>query len=111
MGCRWAALLSGGFLLLGRVDPGCAWQFWWGRWLAGEAFGVGVAGGGQDLGAPGPDGGPAVVDVGGGVQAEPPVAVIVVVPEEKSSQCALGGFDRGEPGGKTLRGARSLPGL
>ncbi len=27
-------LLSGGFLLLGRVDPGCAWQVWRGGWLA-----------------------------------------------------------------------------
>jgi hypothetical protein len=43
----------------------------WRSWrLAGEAFGVGVVGGGQDSGAPGLyDCGPAVVDVGGGVQA------------------------------------------
>ena len=39
-----------------------------------------MVGGGQDLGAAGPDGcGPAVVDVGGGVQAEPAVPVLVVV--------------------------------
>ena len=49
-------LLSGAFFLLRRVDPGCAWQVWRCRWLADEAFGVGEVGGGQDLGAPGPDG-------------------------------------------------------
>lgn len=60
----------------GGVDPGCAWQFRRHRWLADEAFGVGVAGGGQDLGALSLDGcGPAVVDVGGGVQAGPAMAV------------------------------------
>ena len=94
-------LLSVGFLLLGRVDPGCAWQFRRGWWLADEAFGVGVVGGVQDLGASGLDGcGPAVVDVGGGVQAEPAVPVLVVIPGEEVLAVRPGGFDRGEPGGK-----------
>jgi hypothetical protein len=57
----------------------------WRSWrLAGEAFGVGVVGGGQDSGAPGLyDCGPAVVDVGGGVQSEPAVAMLVVIPGEE----------------------------
>ena len=43
-----------------------------------------MVGGGQDLGAPGLDGrGLAVVDVCGGVQAEPAVTVLVVVPAEE----------------------------
>jgi len=46
---------------------------------------VGVVGGGQDLGAPGPDGcGQAVVDVGGGVQAEPAVMMLVKTPTQTS---------------------------
>jgi hypothetical protein len=62
---------------------------------------VGQVGGGQDLGAPGPDGGgPAVVDVGGGVQAEPAVMMLVVVPGEEFLAVRPGGLDRGEPGGE-----------
>ena len=96
-----AVLLSAGLLLLGRVDPGCAWQFWRCGWLADEALGVGEVGGVQDLGACGPDGrGVAVVDVGGGVQAEPAVAVLVVVPGEEFLAVRAGGLDRGEPGGE-----------
>src|SRR5580692_1567442 len=54
-------LLRVDLFVLGRVDPGCAWQFRRGWRLADEALGVGVVGGGQDPGAPGPDGcGPAV---------------------------------------------------
>ena len=49
-------LLSAGLLVLGRVDPGCAWQFRRGWRFADEAFGVSEIGGVQDLGAPGPDG-------------------------------------------------------
>ena len=95
-------LLSVGLLVLGRVDPGCAWQVWRDRWLADEAFRMGEIGRGQDLGAPGLDGcGPAVVDVGGGVQAEPAVAVLVVVPGEEVLAVRPGGFDRGEPGGES----------
>jgi hypothetical protein len=40
------------------------------------------------------------VDVGGGVQAEPAVAVLVVVPAEKVLAVRAGGLDRGEPGGE-----------
>jgi hypothetical protein len=49
-------LLSVSLLVLGRVDPGCAWQFRRDGWFADEAFGVGVVGGGQGLGALGLDG-------------------------------------------------------
>jgi hypothetical protein len=77
-------LLSGGFFLLRRVDPGVGRQFWRGWWLADEALGVGVVGGGQDAGACGPDGcGVAVMDVRGGVQAEAAVAVLGVIPAEE----------------------------
>ena len=98
-------LLSAGLLVLGRVDPGCAWQFRRGWRFADEAFGVGVVGGVQDLGAVGPDGcGLAVVDVGGGVQAEPAVMMLVVVPGEEVLAVRPGGFDRGEPGGEARAG-------
>jgi hypothetical protein len=62
---------------------------------------VGVVGGGQGLGALSLDGlGPAVVDVGGGVQAEPAVMMLVVVPGEEVLAVRPGRFDRGEPGGE-----------
>ena len=94
-------LLSAGLFLLGRVDPGCARQFRRGGRLADEALGVGGVGGVEDLGALGPDGrGVAVVDVGGGVQAEPAVAVVVVVPGEEFLAVRPGGLDRGESRGK-----------
>ena len=49
-----------------------------------------LVGGGKDAGPGSLDGGSAaVVDVGGGVQAEAAVAVLVVVPGKKSRQCAL----------------------
>ena len=58
-----------------------------------------MVGGGQDLGAAGPDGcGPAVVDISSGVQAEAAVMVLVVVPGEEVLAVGPGGFDRGEPG-------------
>ncbi len=92
-------ILSAGLFLLGRVDPGCAWQFRRGGWLGDEALGVSGVGGVQDLGAGGPDGrGVAVVDVGGGVQAEAAVAVVVVVPAEEVLAVRAGGLDRAEPG-------------
>jgi len=92
-------LLGAGLLLLGRVDPGRARQFRRGGRLADEALGVGGVGGVQDLGALGPDGGGvSVVDVGGGVQAEPAVMMLVVVPAEESLAVRAGGLDRGEPG-------------
>jgi len=62
---------------------------------------VGGVGGVQDLGALGPDGrGVAVVNVGGGVQAESPVAVVVVVPAEEFLAVRAGGLDRAKPGGE-----------
>jgi hypothetical protein len=56
---------------------------------------VGEVGGVQDLGAPGLDClGVAVVDIGGGVQAESAVGtVLVVVPAEKVLAVRLGSFD------------------
>ena len=90
--------MSGGFFLLGRVDPGCARQF-------GGAGGLptkrsGWAGRRRSARwARGLDGwGAAVVDVGGGVQAEPAVAVLVVVPAEEFLAVRPGGLDRGEAG-------------
>ena len=93
--------MSGGLFLLGWVDPGCVRQFWRGRRLADEAFGVGEVCGSQDLGAPGPDEpSPPVMDVGGGVQAEPAVPMVVVVPGEELLAVRTGGFDRGEAAGE-----------
>jgi hypothetical protein len=40
----------------------------------------------------------AVVDVGGGVQSEAAVTVVVVVPAEEVLAVRAGGLDRGEPG-------------
>jgi hypothetical protein len=92
---------------LGRVDPERARQPWRGGWLADEAFEVGVVGGVQDEGASGLDVCRlAVVDVGGGVQAEAAVAVLVVVPAEKVLAVRPGCLDRGEPG----RERRPVPG-
>jgi hypothetical protein len=52
--------------------------------LAYEPFGVGVIGSVQDDGPGVADvAGAAVVDVGGGVQADPGMAMIVVVPGEE----------------------------
>jgi hypothetical protein len=66
-----------------------------------EAFGVLVVGGGQDPGAAGLDGcGCAVVDVGGGVQAQARVAVRRVVPGEELVAVRPGGLDGGEAGGE-----------
>ena len=41
-----------------------------------------------------------VVDVGGGVQAEAAVAVVVVVPGEELLAVGSGGLDRGEAAGE-----------
>jgi hypothetical protein len=65
---------------------------------------VGVVGGGEHGAALLVDlGGGAVVDVGGGVQAQAGVAMFVVVPGEKDLAVLPGGFDRGEPTGKSGR--------
>ena len=94
-----AASFSWGGLI--QDVPGSVWR---GGGLADEALGVGVVGGGQDAGALGLDGcGAAVVDVGGGVQAEPAVAVLVVVPGEEVLAVRPGGLDRAE----AARGTRA----
>jgi hypothetical protein len=55
---------------------------------------VGVVGGGEHDAALLADfGGSAVVDVGGGVQAQAAVPVFVVVPREKDLTALPGGFD------------------
>src|SRR5450755_2263773 len=60
-----------------------------------------LVGGGKDAGPGSPDGGSAaVVDVGGGVQAEAAVAVLVVVPGEEVPAVCPGGLDGAEPGGE-----------
>ena len=41
-----------------------------------------------------------MVDISGGVQAEPAVVVLVVVPGEEFLAVCPGGLDRGEPGGE-----------
>lgn len=98
-------LLRVGLFLFGWVDPGGAWQFRRGGWLADEAVGAGVVGGGQDAGSPGLDGGgAAVMDVGCGVQAEPAVAVLVVVPGEEVLAVRPGGFEGAGPGRGTRAG-------
>jgi hypothetical protein len=61
--------------------------------LVDEPFGMCGAGCGQDGGALLADGGGvAVVDVGGGVQAEAAVAVLVVAPGEEPLAVGPGGF-------------------
>ena len=44
--------------------------------------------------------GSAVVDVGGGVQAQPGVAMLLVVPGEEGLAVRSGGLDRGELAGE-----------
>ena len=62
---------------------------------------MGGVGGGEDGGPGGLDiCGPAVVDVGGGVQAEPAVTVLVVVPAEEVLAVGPGGLDGGEAAGE-----------
>ena len=63
-----------------------------------ESFGVCGVGGVEHTGAfVADDGGGAVVHVGGNVQAEPGMAVFVVVPAEEDLAVAAGGLDRVEP--------------
>ena len=82
----------------------CRREFWRGRRVTDEPLGMGEVGGGQHLGPGFLDGcGPAVVDVGGGVQAESAVTVLVVVPGEEVLAVRPGGLDRGE----AARGTRA----
>src|ERR1700728_3993651 len=88
MGRRCGVIRSGGFLSLRRVDPGGGGQGRRRRGLMDEAFGVLVVGGGQDSGAAGLDGcGGAVVDVGGGVQAQAEWRCAVLYQGKNSWQC------------------------
>jgi hypothetical protein len=62
---------------------------------------VGVVGGGEHDAALGADcGGGAVVDVGGGVQAQAAVPMLVVIPGEKDLAVSPGGLDGGEATGE-----------
>ena len=74
----------------------------WGcRGLADEPFGVGGVGGGEHVRPGGLDGlGAAGVDVGGGVQAQPGMAVFLVIPGEEDLAVCPGGLDRGEAAGE-----------
>ena len=65
-----------------------------------EALGVLVVGGGQDAGAAGPDGCGGAVDVGRGVQAQPGVPVLGVVPRKECLAVRPGCLDRAEAGGR-----------
>lgn len=67
----------------GWVDPGVRGDFRWLGRLADESLGVCLESGGQNGSALFADGrGVSVVNVGGGVQAEAVVPVVVVVPGE-----------------------------
>ena len=63
-------------------------------WCADESFGMGVVGGGEHDAALGADcRGGAVVDIGGSVQAQAAVAMVVVVPGEEDLAVSPGGLD------------------
>src|SRR3954447_16390456 len=73
----------------------------WSRGFADESVGMGCVGGVEDAGAlVADDLGEAVVDVSGGVKAEPGMAMLVVVPAEEVHAVRSRGFDRGESGGE-----------
>jgi hypothetical protein len=60
---------------------------------------MGGVGGGEHVRPGGLDGlGAAVVNVGGGVQAQRRMAMDVVIPGEEDLAVRPGGLDRGEPG-------------
>ena len=83
-GTGWRILLSFGLRGIRRVDPGVRGDFRWLGRLADESLGVCLESGGQDGIAVFADGrGVSVVNVGGGVQAEAAVPVVVVVPGEE----------------------------
>ena len=70
-------------------------------WLADEPFGVRPVCVGEHGGALVTDGlGGAVVDVGGSVQAQPAVVMIVVIPGEEGLAVAAGGLDGVEAAGE-----------
>jgi hypothetical protein len=82
---------------------------WWAgrvvRGLVGESSRVGVVGDGEHEAAllAGLGGG-AVVDVGGGVQAQAAVPMFIVVPGEKDLAVLPGGLDRGQVAGGSRAG-------
>ena len=89
------------FWLVGWVDPGAGGQVWWLWWLADEPFGVRPVCVGEHGGALVTDGlGGAVVDVGGSVQAQPAVVMIVVIPGEEGLAVPAGGLDGVEAAGE-----------
>lgn len=82
---------------------------WRCRRLADEPFGVGGVGGGEHVRPGGLDGlGAAGVDVGGGVQAQPGMAVFLVIPGEKTWQCARAASIEAKRRGKSGRYFRVL---
>jgi len=87
--------------LFGSVDPrGLGDLRWLGR-FADEPFRVCGVGGIEHACAVVPDClGQAVVDVGGGLQDQPGVAVFVVVPTEEVLAVSSGVFDRVKPAGE-----------
>jgi hypothetical protein len=69
--------------------------------VADEPFRVGGEGGGEHVRPGGLDGlGAAIVDIGGGVQAQRRMAMLVVVPGEEDLAVCPGGLDRGEAAGE-----------
>ena len=71
-------------LLVGFVDPDRVGQCWWGGWLSDEAFGVELVGAVEhDLALVTHGFGVAVVNVEGGVEPDPGVTMLEVVPSEE----------------------------
>src|SRR6266851_9471440 len=115
-GSRWACGLLGhdggagrpSVVRLGPVDPGGGRQLRRGWWPGGEPLGVGGVGGGQHVGAGRLDGlRAAVVHIGGSVQAQRRMPVVVVVPGEEDLAVGPGVLDRAElagEGGPVLEG-------
>ena len=87
--------------MVGAVYPrGFGDLGWFGR-FADEPFGVCGVGSVEDAGALVADClCEAVVDVSGGMQAQPAVAMFIVVPSEEDLAVSSGVFDRAEPAGE-----------
>src|SRR5215213_7796701 len=88
-------------VLLGLVDPDCRGQRRWLGWLADKALWVLGVGGGEHVSPPGPHHlGAAVVDVGGGMEPDAGVAVLVVVPAKEPAAEGVGVLEAAEPIGE-----------